>query len=44
MLSGHIGKACCDGKKEMTGGAGVSNGRGGNYRWGWGSTGGGAMG
>ena len=32
MLVGHIGKACCGGRKEMASGAGVSYGRGGNNR------------
>ena len=34
MLTGHIGKAGCSGRKEMACGAGVSNDRDGIYRWG----------
>jgi len=34
MLVGHIGKACCGGKKEMASGDGVSYDRSRNYRWG----------
>jgi len=30
MLGGHIGKACCGGRKEMASGAGVSYDRGRN--------------
>jgi len=37
MLSGHIGKTCYGGRKEMACCAGVGNCRGGNYRWGRGT-------
>jgi len=32
ILVGHIGEACCGGRKQMTSGAGVSYGRGRNKR------------